>query len=56
MIPILRYLAPSFGYRRDRLPEQGGLVVAANHFSEVDPAILGLHSRRIHPEAEMTRT
>ena len=46
VIPILRFLAPSFGYGHDRMPEQGGLVVAANHFSEVDPAILGVHSRR----------
>lgn len=46
VIPVLRLIAPSYGYGHDRLPQKGGLVVAANHFSEVDPAILGLHSRR----------
>lgn len=45
-IPVCRLIAPSYGYGHDRLPESGGLVVAANHFSEVDPAILGLHSTR----------
>ena len=28
------------------MPATGGAVVAANHFSEVDPAMLGIHSRR----------
>ena len=28
------------------MPAEGGLVAASNHFSEVDPAILGLHCRR----------
>ena len=47
MIPIVRVIAPSYGLRaRARCPARAGLVVAANHFSEVDPAILGLHSRR----------
>jgi 1-acyl-sn-glycerol-3-phosphate acyltransferase len=44
--PITNLLAPSWGYGHERMPETGGAVVAANHFSEVDPAVLGLHSRR----------
>src|SRR6266571_3220716 len=44
--PITDLLAPSWGYGHERMPETGGAVVAANHFSEVDPAVLGLHSRR----------
>lgn len=43
---ICRVIAPSYGYGHDRVPERGGFVAACNHFSEVDPAILGLHSRR----------
>ena len=44
--PITDLLAPSWGYGHERMPETGGAVVAANHFSAVDPAVLGLHSRR----------
>ena len=44
--PITDLLAPSWGYGHERMPETGGAVIAANHFSEVDPAVLGLHSRR----------
>jgi 1-acyl-sn-glycerol-3-phosphate acyltransferase len=44
--PITNLIAPSWGYGHERMPESGGAVVAANHFSEVDPAVLGLHSRR----------
>ncbi len=44
--PIVRLIAPSYSYGSDRLPVEGGLVVAVNHFSEVDPAIVGLHSQR----------
>lgn len=44
--PITQLIAPSWGYRYERMPETGGAVVAANHFSEVDPAVLGIHSRR----------
>jgi 1-acyl-sn-glycerol-3-phosphate acyltransferase len=46
VIPIARVIVPTYGYGGERLPESGPVVVAANHFSEVDPAILGLHSRR----------
>ena len=44
--PITNLIAPSWGYGHERMPVTGGAVVAANHFSEVDPAVLGLHSRR----------
>ena len=44
--PILQRFAPSWGYGHELLPATGGVVVAANHFSEIDPAVLGLHSRR----------
>jgi 1-acyl-sn-glycerol-3-phosphate acyltransferase len=46
VIPFAHYLAPSWGYGHDRMPVEGGFVVSANHFSELDPAIVGLHSRR----------
>lgn len=44
--PILQRIAPSFGYGQVRVPEAGGLVIASNHFSAVDPAIVGIHCRR----------
>ena len=44
--PITNLIAPSWGYGQDRMPAAGGAVVASNHFSEIDPAVLGLHSRR----------
>ena len=44
--PVTNFLAPSWGYGHERMPAAGGAVVASNHFSEVDPAVLGLHSRR----------
>ena len=34
-------------YGRDRVPLDGGLVVASNHFSWLDPAVLGASSPRI---------
>jgi 1-acyl-sn-glycerol-3-phosphate acyltransferase len=44
--PFALRLAPSYGYGDDRVPAEGGFVVGANHFSELDPAIVGLHCRR----------
>lgn len=42
-------LAPSYGYGVDRLPRRGGFIVAANHFSAIDPPLLGAFSpRTIH--------
>jgi 1-acyl-sn-glycerol-3-phosphate acyltransferase len=34
-------------YGKDRVPLDGGLVVASNHFSWLDPAVLGVASPRI---------
>lgn len=45
-LPVTNILAPSWGYGHERVPATGGAVAAANHFSEVDPAVWGLHSRR----------
>jgi 1-acyl-sn-glycerol-3-phosphate acyltransferase len=44
--PAAHWLAPGYTYGIERLPAEGGGVVAANHFNEIDPAILGAHSRR----------
>jgi len=46
VIPIARLIVPSWGYGHERMPAEGALVVASNHFSEVDPAVVGLHSLR----------
>jgi 1-acyl-sn-glycerol-3-phosphate acyltransferase len=45
-IGIAQAIAPSFGYGHELMPETGAAVVAVNHFSEIDPALVGLHSRR----------
>ena len=44
--PVTNLIAPSWGYGHELVPETGGLVVASNHFSELDPAMLGLHCPR----------
>jgi 1-acyl-sn-glycerol-3-phosphate acyltransferase len=46
VLQAARVIAPSFAYGQERMPETGAAVVAVNHFSEIDPAIVGLHSRR----------
>src|SRR5262245_13736910 len=46
VIPVARVIVPSWGYGHDRVPAEGAAVVASNHVSEVDPAIVGLHCRR----------
>jgi 1-acyl-sn-glycerol-3-phosphate acyltransferase len=46
VIPIANRIAPNWGYGQERMPAEGAAVVACNHFSEVDPAIVGLHSTR----------
>src|SRR6185312_14750536 len=44
--PIARLIVPSWGYGHERVPVEGAAVVASNHFSEVDPIIVGLHCTR----------
>ena len=44
--PIARLLARSAGYGAERMPETGGLVLAMNHFSALDPALVGTYTRR----------
>jgi len=46
VVPLAKAIAPSYGYGHDRVPAEGAAVVAANHFSEIDPLVLGQHSRR----------
>jgi 1-acyl-sn-glycerol-3-phosphate acyltransferase len=44
---LLNDLAPgSHGYGLDRVPLEGGLVVAANHFASVDHPLIGIFSPR----------
>ena len=43
---VIRLLAPSYAYGLDRMPATGGLVVAVNHFSTLDPAFVGHFSKR----------
>jgi len=43
---IVRSLAPSCGYGLERMPGAGGAVLAANHFSAIDPPLIGVFSRR----------
>jgi 1-acyl-sn-glycerol-3-phosphate acyltransferase len=46
VIPIARAIVPSWGYGHERIPVDGPAVVASNHFSEVDPVVVGLHCTR----------
>ena len=39
--PIVVAVAPSYAYGLDRVPGEGGAVVAANHLSAIDPPLLG---------------
>ena len=40
-------LAPAAGYGVDRIPLEGGAVVAANHFSGIDHPLIGAFSPRM---------
>ncbi len=44
--PLMQAIAPSYGYGQERVPARGGLVIAMNHLSEIDPTLVGVHSRR----------
>jgi 1-acyl-sn-glycerol-3-phosphate acyltransferase len=44
--PITALICPSFGYGHELVPATGAAVIASNHFSEIDPAIVGQHCRR----------
>ena len=43
---IVRLAAKLKVYGRDRVPRQGGVVIACNHFSWLDPVVLGAASPR----------
>ena len=38
--PVVTWFAPSHGYGVERVPLDGGIVVAANHFSAIDHPVL----------------
>jgi 1-acyl-sn-glycerol-3-phosphate acyltransferase len=42
----MRVIAPSAAYGIDRMPLTGGAVVASNHFSAIDPPLIGIYSMR----------
>jgi 1-acyl-sn-glycerol-3-phosphate acyltransferase len=46
VIVAMRMLAPTGGYGVERLPETGGAIIAANHFSGIDPTLIGIYTRR----------
>jgi 1-acyl-sn-glycerol-3-phosphate acyltransferase len=43
---VMRLLAPTAGYGVERMPATGGAVLAVNHFSGLDPTLIGIYSRR----------
>jgi 1-acyl-sn-glycerol-3-phosphate acyltransferase len=46
VIVLMRALAPTGGYGVDRMPAAGGAVLAMNHFSALDPTLVGIYSMR----------
>ncbi len=46
VIPVANLIVPSWSYGQERMPVEGAAVVASNHFSEVDPVVVGLNSTR----------
>lgn len=52
--PLVKLLAPLRNYGVDRVPLEGGVVLAMNHFSWIDPPAFGTASpRTIHYLAKM---
>ena len=44
--PTTMWLAPSYGYGLERVPAEGGGVIALNHLSAIDPPLAGALSPR----------
>ncbi|MDQ2983758.1 MAG: 1-acyl-sn-glycerol-3-phosphate acyltransferase [Actinomycetota bacterium] len=44
--PVTLWLAPAAGYGVERVPREGGAVLAANHFSGIDHPLIGCFSPR----------
>ncbi len=44
--PLACAVAPFRNYGRERLPREGGCVITVNHFSWIDPALVGAASPR----------
>ncbi|HSC51389.1 MAG TPA: lysophospholipid acyltransferase family protein [Gaiellaceae bacterium] len=44
--PVTRLIAPAAAYGVERVPREGGAVIAANHFSAIDHPLIGVHSPR----------
>lgn len=44
--PVTRLIAPAAAYGVDRVPTEGGAVIAANHFSGIDHPLIGIFSPR----------
>ena len=54
LAPLVRLLAPLRSYGHERVPREGGLVFAFNHFGWLDPAAFGATSPRpIHYMAKV---
>lgn len=43
---VMRVIAPCAGYGAERMPLTGGFVLASNHFSGIDPTLIGSFSPR----------
>ncbi len=54
MGPVALALAPTAAYGADRVPDAGGIVIASNHLSAIDPLILPLCCpRTVYPMAKI---
>lgn len=47
IVPVVRAIAPLRHYGAERVPEEGGVVLAFNHFSWLDPFAFGDASPRV---------